>query len=275
MVLNCRDGIKHHHRRSIRLPEYDYTRAGAYFVTLVTQGREDLFGEISGGVMHLNEFGLLVENEWRRLEKRFGRVGIDEFVVMPNHLHAIIWIAQPDAARPAGAGQFKSGADAPHGGSDVGAGQENYGQSGESSLAPPLPTPPLPAPPLRITTSQQIHASLPDTPPQQISPHGAFSAPLGTIVGSFKSTTARLINGLRSTTGAPVWQRNYYEHIIRDEKEWSTHPRLHCKPTSATGEPTRKTDDHLPNHPPGEALPRLCRGPASPPHPLFTPKFTP
>ncbi len=131
MVLNSKNGIKNHHRRSIRLPGYDYARAGAYFVTMVTYGRECLFGEISGGEMRLNEFGLLVENEWRRLEKRFGHVVVGDFIVMPNHVHGIVLITEPHSAKPAGhydfnvdAGEFESGADTPHDGSNVGAGQE-------------------------------------------------------------------------------------------------------------------------------------------------------
>ena len=87
MVLNSKNGIKNHHRCSIRLPGYDYARAGAYFVTMVTYGRECLFGEIIDGEMRLNKFGLLVESEWRSLEKRFRHVVVGDFIVMPNHGH--------------------------------------------------------------------------------------------------------------------------------------------------------------------------------------------
>lgn len=79
-----------HHRRSIRLREFDYSSAGAYFVTLCVQGRECLFGGIVQDDMVLNEAGRKVEEAWRLLPGRFMSVTVDEFVVMPNHLHGII-----------------------------------------------------------------------------------------------------------------------------------------------------------------------------------------
>ncbi len=154
-----------HHRRSIRMKGYDYTQPGAYFVTVVAYGRQIIFGDVIDGVLQLNEFGFLVETEWRRLWQRFDWVVTDEIIVMPNHVHGILFIVYHDT---------------------VGAGQKNSDQSGESSLAPPL----------------------------QNSPGS-----LGAIIRAYKSTTTRLINGLRHTPGVPVWQRNYYEHIVRDEKE--------------------------------------------------------
>jgi len=131
-----------HHRRSIRLKEFDYSLPGAYFVTIVTYERSNLFGEMEKEKVNLNQTGKLVSNEWLRLQTRFPGVEIDEFVIMPNHLHGVIIIT--------------------------------------------------------ATESTQT---------------------LGSIVGSFKSSTSRLINALQRTKGIPIWQRNYYEHIIRDEEE--------------------------------------------------------
>ena len=81
-----------HHRRSIRLPEYDYTQPGAYFLTLCTWKRECLFGEIIGEIMRLNPVGQIVKAEWKRLVYQFSNISLDAFVVMPNHLHGIIVI---------------------------------------------------------------------------------------------------------------------------------------------------------------------------------------
>ncbi|WP_371821117.1 hypothetical protein [Chloracidobacterium sp. D] len=81
-----------HHRRSIRLKDCDYTRMGAYFVTLCTQGRVCLFGEIVAGEMRLNEYGEIVAESWRWLATQYDYVELDEWVVMPNHLHGIIVI---------------------------------------------------------------------------------------------------------------------------------------------------------------------------------------
>ena len=81
-----------HHRRSIRLKGYDYTQAGAYFVTLCTWQRECLFGEIVGGKMQLNDCGRVLEEEWLHTAVVRPNVDLDAFVIMPNHMHGIIVI---------------------------------------------------------------------------------------------------------------------------------------------------------------------------------------
>ena len=168
-----------HQRRSIRLKDYDYTSPGAYFVTLVTWRRENLFGKVVDGAMQLNTWGFLAENEWRRLGQRFESLIVDEFVVMPNHIHGILMVLEND----------RSESDA------VGARQKDSSPSGKTSLASPL------------QNAIQNNAK------------GVSRGSIGAMIGAYKSTTARLINGLRRTSGARVWQRNYYEHIIRNEVE--------------------------------------------------------
>jgi putative transposase len=81
-----------HHRRSIRLRGYDYAQAGAYFVTVVTQERACCFGEVVEGRMELNDAGRMIWSEWEALSRRFPAVELDEFIVMPNHVHGIVWI---------------------------------------------------------------------------------------------------------------------------------------------------------------------------------------
>ena len=78
-----------HHRRSIRLKGYDYSRAGAYFVTVCTQDGVRLFGEIVNGVVRLNEFGRIVKDEWRQTDQARAYVELDVDVVMPDHFHGI------------------------------------------------------------------------------------------------------------------------------------------------------------------------------------------
>ena len=160
-----------HNRRSIRLPGYDYSQAGAYFITICTKDRECLFGEILGmsdtvgagskpaqNVMRLNGNGKIVENTWNDLIHHINSIELGEFVVMPNHVHGIIHIIERELIPRAGL---------------------------------------EPAP----------------TPPQQKS--------LSEIIRQFKTFSARHINIQRLTPGLPVWQRNYYEHIIRDEKSFN------------------------------------------------------
>jgi hypothetical protein len=79
-----------HHRRSIRLKGYDYTQAGAYFVTICTWQRECLLGEVINGEMQLSRYGETVQFNWNILPKRYPNVELDAFIVMPNRVHGII-----------------------------------------------------------------------------------------------------------------------------------------------------------------------------------------
>ena len=79
-----------HHRRSIRLKDFDYSSPGYYFITICTQNRECLFGNISQGTLELNDAGEMIKIGWTNLTQRFNHILLDEFVVMPNHLHGII-----------------------------------------------------------------------------------------------------------------------------------------------------------------------------------------
>ena len=82
------------HRRSIRLQDYDYTQAGAYFVTTCTFQRAHLFGTVIDGTMLLNDTGVLVQHEWAQTAMLRDYVELDAFVVMPNHFHGIIVITE-------------------------------------------------------------------------------------------------------------------------------------------------------------------------------------
>ena len=92
-----------HHRRSIRLKGFDYTSEGGYFITIVTHERQYLFGEIRDGEMHLNPLGKIAYDEWfRTVELRpYVELFDIEFIVMPNHVHGIIWLTCRGTARRA------------------------------------------------------------------------------------------------------------------------------------------------------------------------------
>ncbi len=91
-----------HHRRSIRLKEYDYSQAGLYFITICTQDSLHLFGKITNDAMVLNDAGMLIEKWWNELKNKFVNIELDEFIVMPNHFHGIIQIINTDPV-PVGA----------------------------------------------------------------------------------------------------------------------------------------------------------------------------
>jgi REP element-mobilizing transposase RayT len=77
---------------SSRLAGYDYTQNGMYFVTICTKEREEFFGTIKDGKIELSEIGKIVENFWQEIPKHFTSVILDEYVIMPNHLHGIVEI---------------------------------------------------------------------------------------------------------------------------------------------------------------------------------------
>ena len=145
-----------HHRRSIRLKGYDYSRAGAYFITICTHGRECILGDLVDGEMRLNEYGDIARGEWLNLPNRYPDIELDAVVIMPNHIHAIIAIHA------------------------VGVIHEL---------------------PLRNDTKHRRTMLIPK------------------IVGYVKMNSAKRINQSRNTPGARIWQRNYHEHVIRDEAD--------------------------------------------------------
>ena len=147
-----------HHRHSIRLNEFDYTSSGAYFLTICTYGKICLFGDVVDCKMCLNEYGMAVRDEWLKTAILRPHIELDEFIVMPNHIHGIIFIEASNTR-----------------GTACRAPAERFGN----------PT--------------------------------AHSIP--TIVRSFKSAATKNINIRRRTPGVALWQRNYFERVIRNEEE--------------------------------------------------------
>jgi putative transposase len=86
-------------RQSLRLPAYDYSQAGAYFITVCPQNRFMLFGEVIDSDVRLNEMGMIVQQTWDDLPRHYHRIDLDAFVVMPNHVHGIIILADQSERR--------------------------------------------------------------------------------------------------------------------------------------------------------------------------------
>ena len=152
-----------HHRRSIRLKDYDYSQAGAYYVTINVQNRECLFGKIVNYEMELNDAGKMIEGQWNALFERFPDLELDVYQIMPNHFHGIIVVGAA----------FMAALDT------------NISENKADTRRAPT---------------------------------------LGDIVGAFKSiTTHEYILGVDNKKWPRfykrLWQRNYYEHIIRDEAD--------------------------------------------------------
>jgi REP element-mobilizing transposase RayT len=179
-----------HLRRSIRLQDYDYSQAGAYFVTIVAHNHLGLFGEIMGGDMRLNAAGEIVQEEWRRLGQRFPHIHLGAFVVMPYHIHGIITIRD----MPVGATRPKQTRISST--TDTVPDEVSY-ESGGSPL------------PMNGVVTR---------------PHGPPHESVGAFVGQFKSRVTKRLWVDPRLSRIPIWQRNYYEHIIRSEDEYQ---RIH------------------------------------------------
>jgi REP element-mobilizing transposase RayT len=151
-----------HHRRSIRLKNYDYASSGAYFVTIVTHQRQCLFGAIVDGAMRLNEWGAIAERCWMEIPQHYPYVILDAFVIMPNHVHGIIILNEYHFNGPI-------------------VGANNH------------------------------------SPLQNERPRGTTQT-IGSIVRGFKIGVTKWFR--QHTDIYNVWQRNYYEHIIRNKTEW-------------------------------------------------------
>ncbi len=163
--MNVVDYIEPPRRKAMHLPAFDYSSPGAYYFTVVTQGRVSLFRDLVDDEMELSAPGRDVVDVWVGLSARFATLELDGFIVMPNHAHGIVWLNDEPV---------------PHG-------------EGAASSAP--------------TTGRVRRAD------------GAIGAiTLGKVMRAFKSLSARAVNERLHRSGS-LWQRGYYERVIRTERE--------------------------------------------------------
>jgi REP element-mobilizing transposase RayT len=199
-----------HHRRSIRLPGYDYRQAGAYFVTICTYRREMLFDD--------PVLRQVAEALWQRIPRHsmarhFPHAQLDAWVVMPNHLHGIIIITDDPRCRGEASPEAISSTNpvVHTGGGLEGEPVACRGEASPGTIGSRNP--------IALAGSSSVGESVAwDASPLRERPTGAQPGSLGVIVGNYKAVTARRINRLRGEPGLPVWQRNYYEHVVRDER---------------------------------------------------------
>jgi putative transposase len=178
-----------HHRRSIRLKGYDYSAEGAYFITICTQHRACILGEIIDGMMQPTPAGRMLAHWWLELNQKFSAIQTDEFIVMPNHFHGILTIHQ-----------------------SVGVDLRVY----------PLQNVTLPSPPTDMNGGVGDDSPTLEEGEHVGSPLRGDGVPVGRMVQWFKTmTTNEYIRGVKQQGWEPfdkrLWQRNYYEHIIRDQ----------------------------------------------------------
>ncbi len=176
-----------HHRRSIRLKGYDYAQAGIYFLTLCAQNQTHLFGKIRNGKMELNTFGEIAQEEWIKTIEIRKNIALAEFIIMPNHIHGIIEIKY-SKGNTENIGKFKSPTQT------IGAIIRGYKGATTKRIK------------ILIGESLNSTGGLQSAPTQ--------SAP----TQSAPTELTRIIS--RIDLSKSIWQRDYYEHIIRDEKAY-------------------------------------------------------
>ena len=179
--MNAKCGYR---RRSLRLKHYDYSKAGFYFITICTQDKLHLFGEIVDGMMVLNDAGRMIEDWYIELENKFKYIKNHEMIIMPNHIHFIMEIV--------------------------------YGGNGEYVIQKGGHT----GPPLRDNKQYAtVGADL------CVCPDNTKKVGIGDIVQWYKTMTTNAYikmvkNGICSPFNKRIWQRNYYEHVIRDDVDY-------------------------------------------------------
>jgi len=195
-----------HHRRSIRLKGYDYSKTGLYFITLCVEERQHLFGEIRDGKMILNQLGQIAHDEWQNTSNIRDNISLHEFIIMPNHFHCIIEINFKKGQNDQSIGAFKSPSQT------IGSIIRGY----------------------KIATTKKIKDFLKEenirTGELQFAPISQSISSESEIAQYSKSNSGDLDLAFYSQTisgelqfaptNSKIWQRNYYENIIRDEKAY-------------------------------------------------------
>jgi len=180
-----------HNRRSIRLKGYDYSRPGYYYVTICTQDRKKLFGEIDDAIMRLNDAGQMIDQEWNQIPKRYGYVIIDKYVIMPDHFHGIVQIISDENGRNSSSENVNAGTslvDVANDANDINIHPCETNESATNRTGTrPVPT-------------------------------------LFEIIGAFKSiTTVQYINGVKQNNWPRfrkrLWQLKYHDRVVRDDCE--------------------------------------------------------
>jgi REP element-mobilizing transposase RayT len=236
-------------RHTIRRPGYDYAQQGAYYLTIVTDDRRPLFGHIADGVMHPSPIGTLAQQCWDAIPDHMPNVDVGDFVLMPNHVHGIVVIRERlvrvDGAVDVGARHDASDTNALHApdtnvldapGIDPGDAPDTTTNPPRATNAPDDPGTGMPGGDPDTANAHVPHTrarhDVADAPPHD--PRARHDAPLrdprkppgiprgalGQIVASYKSAVTRMAyrDGLVSH-GTPVWQRNYWDRVIRDDGE--------------------------------------------------------
>ncbi|MCP4651931.1 MAG: transposase [Candidatus Omnitrophica bacterium] len=178
-------------RNTNRIPKHNYSTPGQYFVTILTCNRKNVFGVIENNLMLFNEFGFVADEIWRQIPARFPESELDKYIIMPNHIHGIINIVGAIHESPDDKSNNKYR-------SFTNKIPKNNNKINHNDNS------------IRAIQTRAIHES-----PLQ---HKRRNMTLSKTIGYFKMQTAKQINILKNTPRQPVWQRNYHDHVIRNDK---------------------------------------------------------
>jgi putative transposase len=219
---------KAYNRQSIRLKGYDYSRAGYYFVTMCTHNRDSIFGNIENGIMHCNKYGKIANDCWFDIPLHFPKVQLDEYIIMPNHVHGIIVINNSvesfgvDEVRKTVEESVLEELRKTAGIIEIEDIRKSVGTLEFDEIRKTVEA--RHAVPQRESLFQQNLLILSENVSRRKSDilrYEKFGKPtkktIPTIIRSYKAAVSKKINELNSELRIKVWQRNYYEHIIRNE----------------------------------------------------------
>ncbi|MTK53241.1 transposase [Paludibacter sp.] len=185
-----------HHRRSIRLKGCDYSQAGLYFITICVQDRICLFGKVVNGKMELNEAGKIAVSCWLEIPAHFPNATLHEYVVMPNHIHGIIELSGTSV----GAKNISP---------EIGTENETV-RIGAKDFSPIYRETGTPD-----NKAKNFSPQRPEPSKSESSRPRGTSQTIGSVVRGFKIGVTKWLR--QNSNVHHVWQRDYYEHIIRDE----------------------------------------------------------
>jgi putative transposase len=226
----------HRNRQSIRLKNYDYSQAGVYFITINTKNKNQLFGEIIDDgsdkkICSLNQYGRIAREEWLKTPEMRPNIKLGEFVIMPDHMHGIVIIDSRGQGGFAGEGtrhrahttvldttnqcaQTTEGAAVNQGAQTTEGAAANQGAQTTKGAASSQ----------GAQTAEGSATGGGVLKNWEAETTEKFGKPttntIPTIIRGFKSAVTIQINRLRNTPGMPVWHKNYYEHVIRDEEAY-------------------------------------------------------
>ncbi len=195
---------------------WDYSAPGSYFITVCILDKHPLLGQINDGEMHLSECGAIIAQHFPLIAEYHPRVRLDEWVIMPDHIHCIITLGDYQYHNSiAVAGDNTSGGGDAGGGDNGGGGVVVVDKIHEFYLPLPIPSP--------SSQSPEQPQQSPDPPtPDEIKQYRRMRRRMiiPMIIGKFKMQTSKQINLLMNTPGQKNWQHDYHDHVIRNSNEY-------------------------------------------------------